>query len=96
MLKQGWFEEEIAVPKRRPYLPTVLSAEEITRMLDLTTNLKHWTIMALFYGTGCVLRSYMRQRERLVQAAGSCVQHMQQALTEMNIWLDNVISDITD
>ena len=42
-----------------------------------------------------VLRSYMRQRERLVQAAGSCVQHMQQALTEMNIRLDNVISDIT-
>jgi len=42
-----------------------------------------------------VLRSYMRQRERLVQAAGSCVQHMQQALTEMNIRLDNVISDLT-
>ena len=42
-----------------------------------------------------VLRSYMRQRERLVQAAGSCVQHMQQALTEMNIRLDNAISDIT-
>ena len=52
VLKQRWFEEEIPVPKRRPYLPTVLSAEEITRMLDLTTNLKHWTIMALFYGTG--------------------------------------------
>jgi integrase/recombinase XerD len=52
VLKQSWFEEEIPVPKRRLYLPTVLSAEEITRMLDLTTNLKHWTIMALFYGTG--------------------------------------------
>src|SRR5688500_4257691 len=52
VLKQKWFEEEIPIPKRRPYLPTVLSAEEITRMLDLTTNLKHWTIMALFYGTG--------------------------------------------
>ena len=52
VLKQDWFEEEIPVPRRRPYLPTVLSAEEITRMLDLTTNLKHWTIMALFYGTG--------------------------------------------
>lgn len=52
VLKQKWFEEEIPVPRRRPYLPTVLSAEEITGMLDLTTNLKHWTIMALFYGTG--------------------------------------------
>jgi integrase/recombinase XerD len=29
VLKQGWFEEEIPVPKRHPYLPTVLSAEEI-------------------------------------------------------------------
>ena len=45
-------EEEVPPPKRHPYLPTVLSAEEITRMLDLTTNLKHWTIMAVFYGTG--------------------------------------------
>jgi integrase/recombinase XerD len=51
-LKQKWFEEEVPPPKRRPHLPTVLSAEEITRMLDLTTNLKHWTIMAVFYGTG--------------------------------------------
>ena len=52
VLKQKWFEEEIPPPIRRPTLPTVLSAEEITRMLDLTTNLKHWTIIALFYGTG--------------------------------------------
>jgi integrase/recombinase XerD len=52
VLKQKWFEEEIPPPKRRPYLPTVLSVEEITRMLDLTTNLKHWTMMAVFYGTG--------------------------------------------
>jgi site-specific recombinase XerD len=52
VLKQKWFEEEIPPPIRRPHLPTVLSAEEITRMLDLTTNLKHWTIIALFYGTG--------------------------------------------
>jgi integrase/recombinase XerD len=52
VLKQKWFEEEIPPPIRRPHLPTVLSAEEITRMLDQTTNLKHWTIIALFYGTG--------------------------------------------
>jgi integrase/recombinase XerD len=51
-LKQRWFEEEVPPPKRRPYLPTVLSAEEITRMPELTTNLKHRTIMAVFYGTG--------------------------------------------
>ena len=42
-----------------------------------------------------VLRSYMRQRENLVTAAGSAIQHMQKALTEMNIQLANVISDIS-
>jgi transposase len=42
-----------------------------------------------------VLRSYLRQRENLVAAAATCVQHMQKALTEMNIQLANVISDIS-
>jgi transposase len=42
-----------------------------------------------------VLRSYLRQRENLVTAASICVQHMQKALTEMNVQLANVISDIT-
>jgi integrase/recombinase XerD len=51
VLKQGWFDEEIAAPKRRLRLPTVLSPEEITRILDRTTNLKHWTIIATFYAT---------------------------------------------
>ena len=42
-----------------------------------------------------VLRSYLRQRENLVSAASTCIQHMQKALTEMNVQLANVISDIT-
>lgn len=42
-----------------------------------------------------VLRSYLRQRENLVAAAGICIQHMQKALTEMNLQLANVISDIS-
>ena len=50
-LKQKWFDEEIARPKRRPTLPGILSAEEVTRILDRTTNLKHWTIIATFYAT---------------------------------------------
>ena len=39
VLKQSWFDEEIAAPKRRPRLPTVMSPEEIARILDRTTNL---------------------------------------------------------
>jgi integrase/recombinase XerD len=52
VLKQRWFDEEIQVPKRPIRLPTVLSAGEITRILDATRNLKHWTIMATLYATG--------------------------------------------
>lgn len=43
----------------------------------------------------CVLRSYMRQRERLIQSASRHVQQMQKALTEMNIKLHQVISELT-
>lgn len=42
----------------------------------------------------CVLRSYWRHRDNLIRYAGSHVQHMQKALTEMNIQLHKVISDI--
>lgn len=51
VLKQPWFDEEIAVPKKRLQLPTVLTPDEIMRILDHTINLKHWTIMATFYAT---------------------------------------------
>jgi len=49
ILKQKWFDEEIACPKRRPTLPGMLSRSEMTRILDHTHNLKHWTILATFY-----------------------------------------------
>ena len=41
------------------------------------------------------LRSYLRQRAMLVDYAGQHVQHMQKALTQMNVKLQHVISDIT-
>ncbi len=41
------------------------------------------------------LRSYLRQRAMLVEYASHHVQHMQKALTEMNVKLQHVISDIT-
>ena len=51
-LGRQWFDEQVARTRRHPVLPTVLSAEEITRILDHTTNLKHWTMIATFYATG--------------------------------------------
>ena len=43
----------------------------------------------------CVLRSYWRHRENLVRYASSHIHHMQKALTEMNLHLHKVLSDIT-
>jgi hypothetical protein len=42
-----------------------------------------------------VLRTYLRQRENLVTAESTCIQHMQKTLTQMNVQLANVISDIS-
>ena len=42
-----------------------------------------------------VLRSYVRQREMLVKSAATHIQHMQKALQQMNLRLDNVVSDLT-
>ena len=41
------------------------------------------------------LRSYLRQRMMLVEYASHHIQHMQKALTQMNVKLQHVISDIT-
>ena len=41
------------------------------------------------------LRSYLRQRAMLVEYASHHVQHLQKALTQMNVKLQHVISDIT-
>lgn len=43
----------------------------------------------------CALRAYMRQRSMLIQEAASHIQHMQKALSQMNLQLHNVLSDIT-
>ncbi|MCP4815109.1 MAG: IS110 family transposase, partial [Planctomycetaceae bacterium] len=40
------------------------------------------------------LRAYLRQRETLVQRASDHIRHMQKALRQMNLLLDNVVSDI--
>ena len=42
----------------------------------------------------CPMRSYVRQRGQLIRDRSRSVQHMQKALTQMNVQLDNVLSDI--
>src|SRR5258705_12239075 len=42
-----------------------------------------------------VLRTYWRQRAEHVSVAATCIQRMQKALTQMNLQLANVISDLS-
>jgi transposase len=42
-----------------------------------------------------VMRTYWRQRQQHISDASRCIQHMQKALTQMNVQLANVISDIS-
>src|SRR5256714_3916905 len=46
-------------------------------------------------GAIAALRAYLRQRERLLDYAAGHIQHMQKALTQMNLQIHHVISDIT-
>lgn len=43
----------------------------------------------------CVLRAYLRQRALLVEQGAQHIQHMQKSLTQMNLKLDKVLSDVT-
>jgi site-specific recombinase XerD len=51
-LKQKWFDVEVAKPKVRRKLPTVLSHEEVKALLDAAANLKHRALLATLYSTG--------------------------------------------
>ena len=42
-----------------------------------------------------VLRSYLRHRQMLIQYGAAHIEHMQKALTQMNVQLANVVADIT-
>ncbi len=41
------------------------------------------------------LRAYVRHRQTLIEAAATCIQRMQKALTQMNLQLHHVLSDLT-
>lgn len=43
----------------------------------------------------CAVRSILRHRDALVRGASRCINHLQKALTQMNIQLHHVISDLT-
>ncbi len=42
----------------------------------------------------CSMRAFVRQRAGKVQEQSRCIAHMQKALTQMNVQLDNVVGDL--
>ena len=70
-------------------------------MCLIVNGYNNYTVMAYWHpllsgeGEVAVLRSYLRQRENLIQNSTSHVQRMPHALTQMNLQLHKVISDIT-
>lgn len=44
--------ESVHRPRREKILPNVLSKEEVLRLIDVTDNLKHKTLLALIYSSG--------------------------------------------
>jgi site-specific recombinase XerD len=51
-LGRAFMAEKIPYPKRPKYLPTVLSQEEITQLLNATRSLKHRALLMTLYGAG--------------------------------------------
>jgi integrase/recombinase XerD len=51
-LKRHFFREYIPMPKCRRRLPTVLSPEEVTGLIDSAGNLYHRTLLMTLYSTG--------------------------------------------
>jgi integrase len=52
VLKRHQFREDLPYPKDRRRLPTVLSLEEVTRLINAAGNLQQRALLMTHYGTG--------------------------------------------
>ena len=51
-LKRPYVHDQIPFPKRQRPLPTVLSQDEVTRLIDAAQSLMHRAMLMTLYGTG--------------------------------------------
>ena len=94
VLERAGFEMMLVPPRM-----TKQSAGRKSDVLDCQWiwQLLSYGLLRGAFGPGdalCPLRSYVRQAKRLIEDRSRCVQHMQKALTRMNVRLDSVLTDI--
>src|SRR6201981_4020513 len=51
-LKKGWSAAETPYPKRAEHVPSILSQEEVARLIDAADNSFHRTLLMTLYATG--------------------------------------------
>jgi integrase/recombinase XerD len=74
----AFMAEKIPYPKRPRYLPTVLSQEEVRRLLEATRSLKHRALLMTLYGAGLRVSEACRLTVADIDS-GRRVIHVQQA-----------------
>jgi len=52
VLGREWNGKKLPRPRKEKYLPTILSQEEVKRIIESGGIFKHQVLMALLYGTG--------------------------------------------
>lgn len=95
LLDEMGFEVKLVDPRRMKTVPG-----RKTDVLDCQwiQQLHTFGLLAGAFRPGeavCALRGYHRQREMLVRSAARHIQHMQKAMTQMNIKLKEVLSEVT-
>src|SRR5207253_8052932 len=76
-LRRHFLAEHIPFPKSRKRLPTVLSPEEVTRLIDAACNLYHRTLLMTLYSTAArraernIGRRPLPQRDRVPRPSSS-------------------------
>ena len=67
----SWETIKIKRPRKNKYLPVILSKEEVSKMIEVTVNLKHKALIALLYSSG-IRREELLNLDHLILILSAC------------------------